>query len=119
MKDNWLKDLQGKLADYEREAPDMLWENIEKQLQSPRHKRNAHVWTWRKYVAAAILLLLICSSYFLISQTDIDMSVDTTLPTLAHPTLTLKSFPNLLPHMREAKELLWNNIINHVIRTTP
>ena len=48
MKDNWLKDLQGKLADYEREAPDMLWENIEKQLQSPRHKRNAHVWTWRK-----------------------------------------------------------------------
>ena len=41
MKDNWLKDLQGKLADYEREAPDMLWENIEKQLQSPRHKRNA------------------------------------------------------------------------------
>ncbi len=26
MKDNWLKDLQGKLADYEREAPDMLWE---------------------------------------------------------------------------------------------
>lgn len=50
MKDNWLKDLQGKLADYEREAPDMLWENIEKQLQSPRHKRNAHVWTWKKYV---------------------------------------------------------------------
>ena len=38
MKDNWLKDLQGKLADYEREAPDMLWENIEKQLQSHRNK---------------------------------------------------------------------------------
>lgn len=43
MKDNWLKDLQGKLADYEREAPDMLWENIEKQLQSPRHKRNTRM----------------------------------------------------------------------------
>lgn len=90
MKDNWLKDLQGKLADYEREAPDMLWENIEKQLQSPRHKRNAHVWTWRKYVAAAILLLLICSSYFLISQTDIDMSVDNHLANIGTSNIDIK-----------------------------
>ena len=90
MKDNWLKDLQGKLADYEREAPDMLWENIEKQLQSPRHKRNAHVWTWRKYVAAAILLLLICSSYFLISQTDIDMSVDNRLANIDTSNIDIK-----------------------------
>ena len=90
MKDNWLKDLQGKLADYEREAPDMLWENIEKQLQSPRHKRNAHVWTWKKYVAAAILLLLICSSYFLISQTDIDMSVDNHLANIGTSNIDIK-----------------------------
>lgn len=60
MKDKWLKDLHDRMADYEQDAPDMLWENIESKLIQNGTLKNGHhgFRIWKTLTAAAILLLL-------------------------------------------------------------
>lgn len=60
MKEKWLKDLHDRMADYEQDAPDMLWENIESRLiQNGTLKNSRHGFRlWKPLTAAAILLLI-------------------------------------------------------------
>lgn len=76
MKDKWLKDLHDKMADYEEEAPDMLWESIESKLiqNAPAKKERNGFRLWKMQTAAAILLLLATvSAIFFINDNDLNM----------------------------------------------
>lgn len=76
MKDKWLKDLHDKMADYEEEAPDMLWESIESKLiqNAPAKKERNGFRLWKIQTAAAILLLLATvSAIFFINDNDLNM----------------------------------------------
>lgn len=76
MKDKWLKDLHDKMADYEEEAPDMLWESIESKLiqNAPAKKERNGFRLWKIQTAAAILLLLATVSViFFINDNDLKM----------------------------------------------
>lgn len=76
MKDKWLKDLHDKMADYEEEAPDMLWESIESKLiqNAPAKKERNGFRLWKIQTAAAILLLLATvSAIFYINDNDLNM----------------------------------------------
>ncbi len=76
MKDKWLKDLHDKMADYEEEAPDMLWESIESKLiqNAPAKKERNGFRLWKIQTAAAILLLLatVFVTYF-INDDDLNL----------------------------------------------
>lgn len=76
MKDKWLKDLHDKMAYYEEEAPDMLWESIESKLiqNAPAKKERNGFRLWKIQTAAAILLLLATVSViFFINDNDLNM----------------------------------------------
>lgn len=76
MKDKWLKDLHDKMADYEEEAPDMLWESIESKLiqNAPAKKERNGFRLWKIQTAAAILLVLATVSViFFINDNDLNM----------------------------------------------
>lgn len=76
MKDKWLKDLHDKMADYEEEAPDMLWESIESKLiQNARAKKERNGFRiWKILAAAAILLLLVAVSVtYFINDDDLNL----------------------------------------------
>lgn len=76
MKEKWLKDLHDRMADYEQDAPDMLWENIESRLiQDGTLKNSRHGFgLWKPLTAAAILLLLATVAVtFFINNEDLNI----------------------------------------------
>lgn len=56
MKDKWLKDIHDRMADYEINEPDGLWEDIQAGLSRPtdtHRDRKTAVWLWIKRTCAA------------------------------------------------------------------
>ena len=71
--DDWIKDLQERMADHQESVTDDLWAGIEKTLdQRSVVKKTASVVPWRRYVAAAavVLVLLGSGSYLLFNQQE-------------------------------------------------
>ncbi len=67
MKDKWLKDLRNGLSDYEMDAPEGLWENLQKDMAIgkeplvntvPKHLHSRNKWFKRIIAAASIIFPL-------------------------------------------------------------
>ena len=78
MKDKWLKDIHDRMADYEINEPDGLWEDIQADLSRPNdtHRdRKAAVWLWIKRTcatAAAAAAIIAMITVGLHTETDTD-----------------------------------------------
>ncbi len=80
MKDNWLKDIHDRMADFNIDEPDKLWENIEASGMLDRiSRRNRHrqaiiAWTKRVGAAAAVIAIaLLTGTLFYESTPDLSM----------------------------------------------
>lgn len=60
MKEQWILEMQQKLADYRQSAPEVSWEEIEKALAQNR-QRAKMVPMWIHRIAAAVLLLVVAT----------------------------------------------------------
>lgn len=77
MKEDWLKDIRGKMTDYETDEPRGLWDDIcrarmsDVTTQRTGHKNNV-VWLWTKRVSAvaAMVALILSVSYFINENTE-------------------------------------------------
>ena len=88
MKDKWLKDIHDRMADYEINEPDGLWDDIQAGLSRPNdtHRdRKAAVWLWIKRTcataaaAAAIIAMITVSLHNTGTDTDTINEDNTTL----------------------------------------
>ena len=58
MKEHWRKEMKQKMADYEKSAPQVSWEQIERSVAEEKRKaRIVPLWTRRVAAAAAVMLL--------------------------------------------------------------
>lgn len=78
MKDKWLKDIHDRMADYEINEPDGLWEDIQAALPRPHDTHRARktaVWLWIKRTcatAAAAAAIIAMITVGLHTETDTD-----------------------------------------------
>lgn len=87
MKDKWLKDIHDRMADYEINEPDGLWDDIQAGLSRPNdtHRdRKAAVWLWIKRTcataaAAAAIIAMITVGLHTETETDTVNEDNTTL----------------------------------------
>lgn len=88
MKDKWLKDIHDRMADYEINEPDGLWDDIQAGLSRPNdtHRdRKAAVWLWIKRTcataaaAAAIIAMITVGLHNTGTDTDTINADNTTL----------------------------------------
>lgn len=77
MTDKWLEDIHNRMADFETDEPDGLWDGIQSHLPQPepehRHKTWAATLTWKKtayYAAAAAAILFITMLLFPMDNND-------------------------------------------------
>ena len=82
MKDNWLKDINDKMSGFETDAPEGLWHDIEKRLDTipgpgiGSNRRYTVFALWLKRTAGvAALLALIVASYMLFPRKDYNAAV--------------------------------------------
>lgn len=63
MKETWRKQMQQKMADYEKPAPEVSWEQIEQAVAANKRKAKlVPLWT-RRIAAAAVILLSVGAGY--------------------------------------------------------
>ena len=63
MKEQWRQQMQQKLADYKRPAPEVSWDALDKALASNRHKvKTVPMWT-RRIAAAVVALVAVTGGY--------------------------------------------------------
>ena len=73
MKEQWIQQMQEKLAGYRQPAPDVSWDEIEKALAQNRRKARAkmvQMWTRRIAAAAAMVLALVAIGYLAQDQQE-------------------------------------------------
>ena len=69
--DNWIDDLQKRMAQHQEPVETDLWASIEKQLTNPPYtKRATHISLWRRYAAAAVICIALLggAAYVLFHQ---------------------------------------------------
>lgn len=59
MKDQWIKQIRQKMADYKQPAPEVSWEAIDKAFAASKPHKLAPLGYWLKGIAAAVILLLV------------------------------------------------------------
>lgn len=57
MKDDWLNNIRDKMSDYETDAPQGLWEQVEAGIVRHSRRRQAWLWTARAVAAAAVIAI--------------------------------------------------------------
>ena len=65
MKEQWIQQMQQKLAGYRQPAPEVSWDEIEKALANNRQKAKAkmvQIWT-RRIAAAVVVLVAVTTGY--------------------------------------------------------
>ena len=82
MKEQWRQQMQEKLADYKRPAPEVLWEELDKALANNRHvgenkAKTVPMWT-RRIAAAVVALVAVTGGYlaFHHEETPVDNKVE-------------------------------------------
>ena len=69
--DNWIDDLQKRMAQHQEPVETDLWTGIEKQLTNPPYtKHTTHISLWRRYAAAAVICIALLggAAYVLFHQ---------------------------------------------------
>lgn len=69
--DNWIDDLQKRMAQHQEPVETDLWTGIEKQLTNPPYTKHAtHISLWRRYAAAAVICIALVggAAYVLFHQ---------------------------------------------------
>ena len=67
MKEKWLKDIQQRMADYQTDEPEGLWESIQAKMSQKNKKRSRAVlflWTKRFATAAAIIAFVLTLNHY-------------------------------------------------------
>ena len=64
MKEQWRQQMQQKLADYKRSAPEVSWDALDKALTSNRYQAKT-VQMWTRRIAAAVVALVIVTGGYL------------------------------------------------------
>ena len=64
MKEQWRQQMQQKMADYRKSAPEVSWEKIDKALASNKPKAKA-VPMWMRRIAAAVAVLVVATAGYL------------------------------------------------------
>ena len=63
MNEQWRQQLREKMADYQRPAPEISWDEIDKVLDARKAHKTRLLWWWRM-AAAAVLLLIAGAGYW-------------------------------------------------------
>lgn len=72
MKEQWIQQMQQKLAGYRQPAPEVSWDEIEKALANNRQKAKARMvqlWT-RRIAAAVVVLVAVTTGYLALNQQE-------------------------------------------------
>lgn len=72
MKEQWIQQMQQKLAGYRQPAPEVSWDEIEKALANNRQKAKARMvqlWT-RRIAAAVVVLVAVTAGYLALNQQE-------------------------------------------------
>ncbi|MCR5241313.1 MAG: hypothetical protein K6D61_00365, partial [Prevotella sp.] len=67
MNEQWTEQLRQKMADYQRPAPEVSWDEIEQALTAGRTARTRMLWLQR-VAAAAVVLLIAAAAYWTIDK---------------------------------------------------
>ena len=57
MSEQWIRQMQQKMADYKRPAPEVSWDEIDQALAAGKTHKTRQLWLQRVAAAAAILLI--------------------------------------------------------------
>ena len=57
MKEQWIQEMRQKMADYQRTAPEVSWEEIERAMIAHKARKTRRLWLQRVAAAAAVLLI--------------------------------------------------------------
>ncbi|WP_302616232.1 hypothetical protein [uncultured Muribaculum sp.] len=97
MKDNWLKDINDKMSGFETDAPEGLWYDIEKRLDTipgpgvGSNRRYTVITLWLKRTAGvAALLALVVASYMLFPRKDYNAAVPIAVINNSGPVVTVE-----------------------------
>lgn len=74
MKEKWLKDIQQRMADYQTDEPEGLWESIQAKMSQKNKKRSRAVlflWTKRFVAAAAIIAFVLTLNHYFNNEKEL------------------------------------------------
>ncbi|MFJ1366268.1 outer membrane beta-barrel protein [Capnocytophaga canimorsus] len=74
MKEKWLKDIQQRMADYQTDEPEGLWESIQAKMSQKNKKRSRAVlflWTKRFAAAAAIIAFVLTLNHYFNNEKEL------------------------------------------------
>lgn len=70
MKEQWLKEIQKRMADYETEEPAGLWESVQAHLHQPEKAHKRLLWLWTKRIGTAAAVIAIIASAGLLATME-------------------------------------------------
>jgi len=89
MKQDWTNQLRDKMAGYEEPAPEGLWDEIEKSLDSIPKNKESHKIAWitvLKYSSATMAAVALCLiGFFFINKQNYDHSYRTSSNMISEP----------------------------------
>ena len=101
MKEQWRQQMQEKLADYRKSAPEVSWEKIDKALASNKPKAKA-VLMWMRRIAAAVAVLVVATAgYLALDRNHEELSRGDGFD---HPVSSANGITQSRPHHQESQQ---------------
>lgn len=101
MKEQWRQQMQEKLADYRKSAPEVSWEKIDKALTSNKPKAKA-VLMWMRRIAAAVAVLVVATAgYLALDRNHEELSRGDGFD---HPVSSANGITQSRPHHQESQQ---------------
>ena len=69
MSEQWIRQMQQKMADYKRPAPEVSWDEIDQALAAGKARKTRQLWL-RRMAAAAVILLIAGAGYWGFKHTE-------------------------------------------------
>ena len=101
MKEQWRQQMQQKMADYRKSAPEVSWEKIDKALASNKPKAKA-VPMWMRRIAAAVAVLVVATAgYLALDRNHEELSRGDGFD---HPVSSANGITQSRPHHQESQQ---------------
>ena len=101
MKEQWRQQMQQKMADYRKSAPEVSWEKIDKALASNKPKAKA-VLMWMRRIAAAVAVLVVATAgYLALDRNHEELSRGDGFD---HPVSSANGITQSRPHHQESQQ---------------
>ena len=84
MNEQWMKEMQQKMADYQWPAPELSWEELDQVLTANNPPKTRQLWL-RRIAAAAVILLIVGVGYWSLQRHDTEQILPTTASVGSQP----------------------------------